>query len=418
MKIRSLTCFFDPAAQPDDALEQAGRFVSAARPVFEAAGYPVQTARLATTPFPLYLAGAPPGDLVRRAQQMESAAAGLGFDYTSLGPALPSALHSYALIPLILANTSTLFCSGQMITAQREISLEAVRQCAAVIHQASVITPDGFGNLRFSALANVPASTPFFPAAFHAGGEPAFALAAEAADLAVAAFSAAGSLAEARQNLAQAMTLHAQALQPRADALAEQYGLRFAGIDFSLAPFPDVHISLGGAIEHLGVERLGLPGSLAAAAFLAEAMDRAHYRRAGFNGLMLPVLEDPILATRAAQGSLTLRDLFLYSAVCGAGLDTVPLPGDASSADLAAVLLDLAALALRLDKPLTARLMPIPGKRAGDPTDFSFAYFANSRVMALETGGLHGLLAGSDTFDLQPRPNAGFLPAQGEQAGR
>ena len=93
----------------------------------------------------------------------------------------------------------------------------------------------------------------------------------------------------------------------------------------------------------------------------------------------------------------------MYSAVCGTGLDTVPLPGDASVEQLTAVLLDLAALALRLDKPLTARLMPIPGKVAGDLTGFDFAFFANSRVLGLEAQPLTGLLAGGESFDLQPR---------------
>jgi len=115
------------------------------------------------------------------------------------------------------------------------------------------------------------------------------------------------------------------------------------------------------------------------------------------------VLEDTCLATRAAQGVLTVKDLLLYSAVCGTGLDTVPLPGDTTAGQMYAVLLDLAALSQRLDKPLTARLMPVPGKKAGDLTGFAFSYFANSRVLALESEPLTGLLAGADSLTLQPR---------------
>ena len=81
----------------------------------------------------------------------------------------------------------------------------------------------------------------------------------------------------------------------------------------------------------------------------------------------------------------------------------MPLPGDTTQEQLGAVLLDLAALAMRLDKPLTARLMPIPGKRAGDPTDFNFAFFANSRVMALEAGPLDLPLGGGEAFTLESR---------------
>jgi hypothetical protein len=115
------------------------------------------------------------------------------------------------------------------------------------------------------------------------------------------------------------------------------------------------------------------------------------------------VLEDATLAARAAEGTLTVKDLLLYSAVCGTGLDTLPLPGDTTSEQIAPLLLDLAALAQRLDKPLTARLMPIPDKKAGEITDFDFAFFANSRVLALDSQPLQGHLAGDETLILEPR---------------
>ena len=153
----------------------------------------------------------------------------------------------------------------------------------------------------------------------------------------------------------------------------------------------------------MGVPAVGLHGSLAAAAILTESIERARFPRAGFSGLFLPVLEDAILARRAAEETLTVKDLLLYSAVCGTGLDTVPLPGDVTRDQLTALLLDLSALALRLDKPLTARLMPVPGKKAGDVTNFDFGFFANSRVMALDALPLESPLSGSETFSLQSR---------------
>jgi len=47
--------------------------------------------------------------------------------------------------------------------------------------------------------------------------------------------------------------------------------------------------------------------------------------------------------------------------------------------------------------------MPIPGKKAGDATNFDFPYFANSKVMALEAGKLDGLMNGGGYLDIQPR---------------
>ena len=199
------------------------------------------------------------------------------------------------------------------------------------------------------------------------------------------------------------MQRHSRKIVAVADSLTRRFNLEFGGLDFSLAPFPEESRSLGAAMQRLGVPKVGLHGSLAAAAILTEAIQRADFPRAGFSGLMLPVLEDAVLAQRAAEGTLTIKDLLLYSAVCGSGLDTVPLPGDTTPEQIAALLLDLSALAVRLDKPLTARLMPIPGKKAGDPTGFDFAFFANSRVMALEAETLQSLFLGSESFELKSR---------------
>ncbi len=404
MRIRSITCFIEPAYPLHErGLKPAGEFLQIAQPALTKAGYEVQSARLACVPFPKMLMGVRPGELAKLAQQLERAAAGLGYAYVSLGPAFPDQLDGYGSIPEALAATKNAFFAGSMTTTYGEISLHAIHCCARVIQEASTISVDGFANLRFAALANVSAGSPFFPAAYHQGREARFAFATEAADLAVTAFSQARHLDEARRNLVEAMEVHGRRLASLAREIEELSGVRFGGIDFSLAPFPEEERSLGTAMAHLGVPGLGLHGTLAAVAILAETMDRAQFPRAGFSGLFLPVLEDAALARGVAEGSLDIMDLLLYSAVCGTGLDTIPLPGDTTIEQLSAVLLDVASLSSRLGKPLTARLMPIPGKKAGDPIGFDFAYFANSRVMTLRASPLAGFLAGEETFSLKPR---------------
>jgi uncharacterized protein (UPF0210 family) len=408
MKIRSITYFTHPGKPyQTDEMDQAAAFIHAARKAYEGAGFEVQTTRMATPPFPTLLPDCTSDRVVAFARQLEATSIGLGFDYLSIGPALPSRPESYAAIPAVIGATQSTFASGVMAGTESRVDLGAVNACAAIIQALSGQDTNGFANLYFAALANVPAGAPFFPAAYHDGGRPAFAIATEAADLAVAAFSGTSSLAKARQNLRESLEDHAARLCRAARKLQDQLGgetiLRFGGIDYSLAPFPAVELSLGTAMERLGVPQVGLHGSLAAAAILAETIDRADFLHAGFSGMMLPVLEDATLAARAAGGSLTVKDLLLYSAVCGTGLDTVPLPGDTTQEQLGAILLDLAALAVRLDKPLTARLMPIPGKRAGDPTDFDFAFFANSRVMPLDAEPLGLPLGGEEAFQLGSR---------------
>jgi uncharacterized protein (UPF0210 family) len=404
MRIRSITCFIDPSYPlRAQTLTKAREFIHVCMPLFTQAGYEVQSARLATVPFPQLLAQVKNSSLADLSSQLEARSADMGYSYVSMGPAMPNQTDDYSLITTALASTQNVFFAGAMTTPGGEISLRAIQQCARVIHSASTISPDGFANLRFAALANVPPGSPFFPAAYHQGGEASFALATEAADLAEMAFGQADTLATGRRNLISAVEEHARKLASLAQEAEHASGVRFGGLDFSLAPFPSEERSLGTAMERLGVPMLGVHGSLAAAAILADTLDQAVFPRAGFSGLMLPVLEDAVLAQRAAQGSLEVMDLLLYSAVCGTGLDTVPLPGDATEEQLSAVLLDLASLSSRLAKPLTARLLPIPGKKAGDATSFDFAYFANSRVMSLRAVSLSGHLAGSEAFSLHRR---------------
>jgi uncharacterized protein len=404
MRIRSITVFLNPKYPlQEETIQQAGLFIAAARPAFEEAGYTVQTARLATIPFPHMKRYWTQEELISFAQQLESMAKEAGFDYVSLGPALPQAGVHYSLIPAVLAATENVFVSGDMTTPNFKISLPAVKACARVIHEAATASLDGFTNLRFTALANVPSCTPFFPASYARDNKPAFALAIETAPLAVEAFENSEDLDEGCRRLTTGIEKHARILEDIADDLAQRFSVLFKGIDFSLAQFPEPKLSLGTAFENMGVPAVGMSGSLTAAALLANSIDRAVFKRTGFCGIFLPVLEDAIFAQRAAEGTLTITDLMLFSAVCGAGLDTVPLPGDISVEALTAILLDLASLALRLDKPLTARLMPIPGKKAGDPTQFDFAYFANSRVMAVRAEPLQGAMAKNGLVSIQPR---------------
>lgn len=393
MDIRSVTLFCEPAYDRANA----AAFYAAARTAFTV---PVQTVRLATPPFPDWMEA----DNITTQAQSIAANWGDAADYISLGPVQ---MHHDGrwldTIPELLSATSILFASMEIGDENGRFDLQRTRHAAAIVQQVSRIQPNGFGNLYLTAIANCPPVTPFFPVAYHRGGEPAFAIAVEAADIAVTAISAATTLAEARQNLVTAIEEAAEEMEKTAVSLANQYAIPFAGIDFSLAPYPEDSKSLATAMEALGVPHVGASGSLFAATFITEAIDRADFHRCGFSGLMLPVLEDSVLAARAQEGAVTVNELLSYAAVCGVGLDTIPLAGDVSVAELTAVFLDVAALAARLNKPLTARLMPLPGLTVGDKVTFDFPYFADGGVMAVKGKGVQGVMAGNGRLQINPR---------------
>jgi uncharacterized protein len=124
----------------------------------------------------------------------------------------------------------------------------------------------------------------------------------------------------------------------------------------------------------------GSSGTMTAARIITAAVQSVPVKRTGYSGLMVPVLEDAVLAQRWAQGTYTLDSLLAYSAVCAGGLDTVPLPGDISEDQIAHILSDVASLAYKWKKPLAARLLPVPGKKAGDRTAFTDTRMANTVI--------------------------------------
>ena len=237
MKIRSITYFCNPKYPLDEkVIRMAGEFLAKAKSAYEAAGYEVQTVRTATIPFPKLLGEKRINDLPKLAGQLEKLIQQIGVGYLSLGPALPESPHSFEVIPEAIATSQNIFFDGVMADKSIGISLAAIKACAEVMVKSAPIDPNGFANLRFAGLANVKAGSPFFPAAYHDANmdQPAFAIATEAADLAVDAFSQAKTLEIGRQTLIAEIEKHGKQF----GKVAQSLDCKFGGVDFSLGPFP------------------------------------------------------------------------------------------------------------------------------------------------------------------------------------
>jgi len=171
-------------------------------------------------------------------------------------------------------------------------------------------------------------------------------------------------------------------IERHANRIDMETGWAYVGIDLSPAPLKDV--SIGAAIENLIAQPFGSAGTLTAAATITAAVKAVRVKQTGYNGLMLPILEDSRLAERWSQGRVSLEGLLSYSAVCGTGLDTIPLPGDISTDQLTLILADVATLAVKWHKPLSARLLPVKGKIAGDTTEFNDPFLVNAVIQPFE----------------------------------
>jgi uncharacterized protein (UPF0210 family) len=378
VKVRSITAFRALDEQPlHEVIDDAGRLLRSGRRDLQEQGVEVQTLRLALSARPAEHGG----DLVGFARDVETACLEAGVEYVSLGPVPLGRLDA---VPELVAATERVFVTANVAT-EGGVDARAVAGAARTIHAIARQSADGFGNLRFGAIARCPPHIPFFPAGYHDGGPAAVGLAIQGADLVNDAVRGRPELADAPGLIAAALDKGLAPLEEHGRRIAKRRGYRYLGIDVSPAPFPDDDTSLAGAIETLSGAHFGARGTVAAAAAIVRGLRRTKVQRCGFSGLMLPVLEDSILARRTAEGTFGLDDLLLCSTVCGLGLDTVPLPGDTSVEALSGLIGDVAALAVQLDKPLTARLLPVPGKRAGDLTSYDFPYFANGRVLAVES---------------------------------
>jgi hypothetical protein len=298
-------------------------------------------------------------------------------------------------IPNLIYKYPNMFTSIQAGSNRGGINFEAIKESTKIIQKLS--QPDPFQNVKFAVTFNVPPNTPFFPSAYHIGNSPKISIALEAADEVITVLKENPPTLTNLNNVKKAIQTRFTEIFDQLCGIAEifckKYGFTFEGIDFSPAPYPTKEKSIGTALEQLGLCKFGEPGSVFSVGFLTESLQSIDRPKIGFSGFMQPLLEDYIIARRNNENKVDISKLLLYSTMCGLGLDCIPIPGDLDPAAIELLLMDLGMISLRLKKPLTARLMPITDKKAGDMTEFDFEYFTNSKICDLPVPNSHDLNA-------------------------
>jgi len=384
-KIRAITAFINlDRAQYKEQVADALKLLRRAQTTFESRGYQVQTIRIATQPFPEYIKGLTNEQAIAFFKEYDALAVREKFA-ASIGPAMLNAGDSEAqadLLAEILSNTKSL--NGSVSVAGEDgVNWKAVGAAARVMKKLESATMHSQGNFHFAAIAMVPPLTPFFPAAYQDGLGHQFAIALESANVVAAAFKDAPDLATAKRRLTDSLATSAFDIQRHAGRIDMETGWTYMGID--LSPAPSGNVSIGEAIENLITQPFGMSGTLTAAATITAAVKDVKVKQTGYSGLMLPILEDTRLAQRWSDGHVSLDALLSYSAVCGTGLDTIPLPGDISAEQLSLIIGDVASLAVKWHKPLSARLLPVLGKGWGEMTEFDDPFLVNAKLQPLDT---------------------------------
>jgi len=379
-RVRAVTAFLRiDRANYQTQIADTLKMLRRAKAIFEKGGYEVQTIRIVTQPFPEYTKGLSREEAMKFFRALDALAAKEDFD-PNIGPAMMRDSDDPAQADLLAEILCTTKLSASIIIAADDgIHWTAVRAAAKLVKYVSEHSPHSQGTFGFAATAMLAPYAPFYPGAYHTGAGKQFAVALEAANVVDEAFTGTrGDARAAAARLTKALGAHAAAVEKLARAAEKETAWTYMGMDPTPAPLKD--ISIGAAIEKFTGVRFGSSGTLLAASLITAAVKAAPVKHVGYSGLMLPVLEDSRIAQRWSEGVVNMDALLAYSAVCGAGLDTIPLPGDVTVEQMERMLADVAALALKWKKPLSARLQPVAGKKAGERTDFDDPFLVNAII--------------------------------------
>lgn len=383
-KVRAITAFvrLDRATYPKQVAD-ALVVLRKAKAEFESSGYEVQTIRITTQPLAELVAGLSEDQALSFLKQFDDLSVKENF-LPNVGPGMLRDTDDPATMHLLERALSTLpNIEGSAIIADASgIQWKTIRRTAELVKYVSEHSPRSQGTFNFTATAMLKPYAPFFPGSYHTGAGGQFAIGFEGANVVQEVLTKdKGNAAAATTDLTAALTKHSSVADAVGQKVAAGSGWTYLGVDPTPAPLGDV--SIGAAIEAFTGAKFGSSGTLTAAHIITSAVKAVPQRQVGYSGLMVPVLEDKVLSQRWAESTYNIDSVLAYSAVCGTGLDTIPLPGDISPEQMERIFADVASLAVKWNKPLSARLQPIKDKKAGDQSDFQGPALFNTTLQRL-----------------------------------
>jgi uncharacterized protein (UPF0210 family) len=368
----------------------AGPLVETCEKVSSIYGIPVVNKRIAVSPMAVVGAPFTSSEFVLIAKALDAVAESVGIDFIGGFSALvekgiakgdASLIHA---IPQALAETQRVCASINLASTRAGINMNAVLKMGRIIREAAALTADadGLGCAKLCVFANIPQDIPFMAGAYLGIGEgdavinvgvsgPGVVNKAVERALAATPELDLGQLSEVIKKTAYKVTRAGELI---GQEVARMLNIPFGVVDLSLAPTPNVGDSVGEIFQSLGLPAIGAPGSTAALALINDAVKKggafASSHVGGLSGAFIPVSEDLNIAQAVQNGDLCLEKLEAMTSVCSVGLDMVPLPGDTSAETISAIIADEMAIGVMNKKTTAARLIPVPGKKAGEKAYF------------------------------------------------
>jgi uncharacterized protein len=374
------------ALMREKILRCAGGLVEACGFMAERYGIPIVNRRVAVSPIGDVAAGHDEAALLQVAHALDQIAVDLGIDFIGGYTALVQKGMTFsdraliASLPAVLSETSRLCASVNAASSHAGINMDALFQLGKAIKDAAERTADrdGFGACKLVVFANIPEDNPFMAGAYKGTGEPECVVnigisGPGVVKRAIERLKAGGdkiTLGDVAEEIKNTAFRVARVGELIGREVADRVGAEFGIVDLSLAPTPIVGDSVGEILQAIGVKCLGGPGSTAALALLNDAVKKggafASSSVGGLSGAFIPVCEDAALAKAVGDGTLRIEKLEAMTSVCSVGLDMIAIPGDTTAEAIAALMADELAIGVVNLKTTAARLVPVPGKKAGE----------------------------------------------------
>jgi len=281
-------------------------------------------------------------------------------------------------IPQALSQTERLCGFLNLASSSAGMNMTAIEKVGHILNALAAKSKNGIGCAKIAVFANVPEDNPFMAGAHHGVGEGDYSL--------NIGISGPGVVREVVANNPKCdLTMLSEVIKrtvfkiTRAGELigreiAELMKVEFGIVDISLASTPKRGDSVAEIIEAMGVSRIGRPGSTAALAMLMDAVKKggamASGNVGGLSGTFIPVSEDAGMIRAVRTGALNLEKLEALTSVCSVGLDMFAVPGDTPADVLSAIIADELAIGVANNKTTSVRVIPVPGKKAGQIVHF------------------------------------------------
>jgi uncharacterized protein (UPF0210 family) len=386
----------------------AGPLVPVCDEVSTRYGVPIVNKRLSVSPIADVGAGSGVADFVKIAQVLDKAAQRIGIDFVGGYNAQAQKGASHADLALIesipeaLITTEKVCASVNAATTRAGVNMTVIARLGHILKELAAGTADrdGIACAKLVVFANQPEDNPFMAGAYHGHGEPEAVINVGVSGPGVVAralerrIATAGAdnlglddLAEEIKRTSFRVTRSGEILGRE---VAQKMNIPFGVVDLSLAPTPKVGDSVGEILKILGVDAVGAPGSTACVALLNDAVKKggafASQSVGGLSGAFIPVCEDAVLAEAAAKGELTIEKLEAMTSVCSVGLDMIAVPGETTAATLSAIIADEMVIGMINKKTTAVRIIPVPGKQAGERAVFG-GLLGESVIMPVRNSG-------------------------------